>query len=98
MNISDKSEKEQLEYLTKLLKQINQDSKKIEKLSEKARNTNFQNSTPKQTQKASVNLNWACLSLDKSKTDFARAFKGSCLDVNTEEKEYNPSGFHHYRH
>lgn len=52
----------------------------------------------KQLQKADVDLSWLCMQVDKEKTDFARAFKGSILDVGTEEKEYRPSGFHTYKH
>jgi len=71
--------------------------KKKDKLSQKAFDMDLASHTPNQIEKASVNLNWECMNLDKERTRFARAFKGSTLDVDTGEKIYKPSGFHTYK-
>jgi hypothetical protein len=89
---------ETIEQAVILLKSIKSTYKKKERLSEKARDTNFQNSTPKQVDKATVALNWECMELSKAKVNFARLFKDSILDVSIEVQEYNPSGFHRYTH
>lgn len=92
------TELEQIEQAIALLKTIKATYKKKERLSEKARNTTFQNSSPKQIDKATAALNWECMELSKAKVNFARFFKGSILDVSTEVQEYNPSGFHKFTH
>ena len=89
---------ETIEQAITLLKSIKATYKKKERLSVKAANTNFRNSTPKQIEKASVNLNWECMELSKAKVNFARFFKDSILDVSTEVQNYNPSGWHEYKH
>lgn len=92
------SELEQIEQALALLKTIKTTYKKKERLSEKAANTNFRNSSPKQIDKAATALNWECMELSKAKVNFARFFKGSVLDVSTEEQIYTPSGWHEYKH
>ncbi len=72
--------------------------KKRDKLSEKAFNMSRYTHSPRQIEKTNVDLNWQCMEVDKIKTDFARLFKGSLVDVGTGEKEYNPSGFHSYKY
>jgi hypothetical protein len=86
----------QIEHLLSQLKYIKSTLIKRDKLSDKAFNTSPATSTPKQIDKANTALNWECMELDKAKTSFARSFKGSCLDVGIEAKEYKPSGFHTY--
>jgi hypothetical protein len=89
---------ETIEQAIILLKSIKSTYKKKERLSEKARNTNFTNSTPSQIDKATSNLNWECMEYSKAKVNFARLFKDSILDVSTEVQTYRPSGFHEYTH
>lgn len=88
---------ELIDLMIDRLKSLKSSIKKKDKISDKAFNMNPQNSTPRQIQKASTDLNWQCMEVDKGKTEIARIFKGSCLDVDTGEKEYNPSGFHKYK-
>lgn len=87
----------EIDHMIALLKTIKSSIKKKENLSDKSCYMTPQNSSLKQITKAAANLNWQCMELDKEKTRFARLFKGSFLDISTGEKEYNPSGFHHYR-
>ena len=47
--------------------------------------------------KVSTDLNWLSMKLEEQRTNIARIFKGSDFDVETNEKEYNPSGWHKYR-
>lgn len=90
-------ELQKIDELLDTLKYLKNSVKKKDKLSEKAMNTNHRTHTQRQIEKANVNLNWQCMEVDKIKTDFARKFKGSFLDVSTDKKEYNPSGFHSYK-
>ena len=69
-----------------------------DRISEKTQNLFPQNATQKRIQKAHANLNWACMEVDQRRTDVARLFKGSALDVGTEEKTYRPSPFHTYKY
>ncbi len=89
---------ETIEQAITLLKSIKSTYKKKERLSEKAANTNFRNSTPKQIDKASRNLNWECMELSKAKVNFARFFKDSILDVSTDAQTKTPTGWHEYKH
>ncbi len=90
----------ELEFIDEMiskLKRIKSAIKKKDNLSEKAFNMDFRKNTQRQIEKANTNLNWQCMYLDKEKTELARFFKGSFLDVDTSPKEYNPSGFHKYK-
>ena len=93
----EKSELEQIDIMIAKLKEIKASIKKRDKLSDKAFNMNHITHSIKAIQKTNTNLNWECMHLDKCKTGFARLFKGSLFDVSTDEKEYNPSGFHKYK-
>lgn len=88
----------QIKHAMKLLNEVRACQNKVDKLTEKTLCMSPQNSTQKSIQREHTNLNWACMHLDKAKTDFARYFKGSLLDVSIESKDYNPSGFHSYKH
>ncbi len=88
---------EHIDDLISQLREIKKANNKRNKLSEKAFNLDRNNNTPKQLERASNNLIWACMDLDKQVTKFARSFKESPLNVSTEEKEYNPTGFHRYK-
>ena len=63
--------------------------------SEKSFNSN---GTLKQRQKASVDLNWQCMALDKQRKSTWKAILEADLKVSLDDCEYNPSGFHSYRH
>lgn len=91
-------EQEFIDQMIARLRSVKACMKKREKLSQKALGMNVRDNTPRQIQKANTELNWECMNLDKSIVDFARAYKGSMLDVHTGEREYNPSGFHCYKH
>lgn len=54
--------------------------------------------TIKKRNKASTNLNWHCMEIEKVRVEIARLFNGSEFDVETGEKTYNPSGWHEYKH
>lgn len=56
------------------------------------------NGTIKQRQKASVDLNWQCMALDKQRKSTWKTILEADLKVSLEDCEYNPSGFHSYRH
>ncbi len=96
-DMKEKSELEQIDIMIAKLKEVKASIKKRDKLSDKAFNMNHATHTIKQIQNTNTSLNWECMHLDKCKTDFARLFKGSVLDVSTDEKEYNPTGFHKYK-
>ena len=91
------NEKEFIDDLIKKLRALKSSIKKKDMLSDKVMEANPLNNTPKQIQKAHTNLNWQCMQIDKEKTNIARTFKDSFLDVDTSEKEYNPSPFHSYK-
>ena len=63
--------------------------------SEKSFNSN---GTIKQRQKASVDLNWQCMTLDKQRKSTWKTILEADLKVSLDDCEYNPSGFHSYRH
>lgn len=63
--------------------------------SEKSFNSN---GTIKQRQKASVDLNWQCMALDKQRKSTWKTILEADLKVSLDDCEYNPSGFHSYRH
>jgi len=69
-----------LDNMIKQLKYVKAQYVSRDRLIIKARDCN---GTIKAKQKASVNLNWQCMEVDKAVTDFARSFKGSILDVET---------------
>lgn len=66
-----------------------------EKKSKKSFN---ENGTIKQRQKASVDLNWQCMALDKQRKSTWKTISEADLKVSLEDCEYNPSGFHNYKY
>lgn len=56
------------------------------------------NGTIKQRQKASVDLNWQCMALDKQRKSTWKTILEADLRVSLEDCEYSPSGFHNYKH
>lgn len=56
------------------------------------------NGTIKQRQKAIVDLNWQCMALDKQRKSTWKTILNADLKVSLEDCEYNPSGFHNYKH
>lgn len=94
------SYKEKISNIDKVLselKTLKSEYKKSEKLSEKSLNMDFKNNTPKQIQKASVDLNWQCMHIDKVKKRVWKSILESELEVDLEDTEYKPSGFHTYK-
>ena len=94
------SYKEKISNIDKVLselKTLKSEYQKAEKLSEKSLNMDFKNNTPKQIQKASVDLNWQCMHIDKTQKRVWKSILESELEVDLEDTEYKPSGFHHYK-
>ncbi|MDE5516403.1 hypothetical protein KRE49_11700 [Elizabethkingia meningoseptica] len=89
------NEIECIDEVIKQLKILKSDIQKKDKLSQKALQCE---GTINQRQKFSVNLNWQCMHLDKQrKSTWKSILKAEFLNVDIEETEYNPSGFHTYR-
>lgn len=88
----------QIDFVISQLKSLKSDLQKVDKLSDKAFNTDHTNSTPRQIQKVSANLNFACMELDKQRKRTWEAIKeASFLNVSLEETEYHLSPFHVYK-
>lgn len=87
----------ELDNLISALKTLKSNYLKTEKLSNKSLNTNFVNSNQRQISKSSVDLNWQCMHLDKQKKKVWSIILNSDLEVDLEETEYRPSGFHTYK-
>ncbi|MDV3674475.1 hypothetical protein CMU30_13920 [Elizabethkingia anophelis] len=89
------NEIECIDEVIKQLKILKSDIQKKDKLSQKALQSE---GTINRRQKALVNLNWQCMHLDKQrKSTWKSILKAEFLNVDIEETEYNPSGFHTYR-
>ena len=94
------SYKEKISNIDKVLselKTLKSEYQKAEKLSEKSLNMDFKNNTPKQIQKVSADLNWQCMHIDKVKKRVWKSILESELEVDLEDTEYKPSGFHTYK-
>ena len=94
------SYKEKITKIDKVLsdlKTLKSEYLKAEKLSEKSLNMDFKNNTPKQMQKASTDLNWQCMHLDKTKKRVWKSILNADLEVDLNETEYHPSEFHNYK-
>ena len=91
------SEMESIDNMILRLKALKSAMKQKEKMRDKLFEMDFANSTEKRRRKMSADLNWNSMAIEKAKTEFARIFKNSFLDVDTEEKEYKPSSFQNYR-
>lgn len=92
------TEVEVVEQMISRLKAVKSHLIKRKAMSEKRANMTHENNSPRQFGKAEADLNWHCMSLDQRIVDVARFYKGSFLDVSTEEREYNPSAFHKYKY
>jgi len=86
-----------IDQMIKLLQTAKREIKKQHKLSQKCHES-WQNSTPKRVQKLYADLNWQGMEVDKKLTDIARFYAKSSIVTGTQEKEYNPSGFHRYNY
>lgn len=86
-----------IDQMIKLLQNARREIKKQQKLSEKCHES-WENSTPRRVQKLNADLNWQGMEVDKRLTDIARFYAKSSIVTGTEEKEYNPSGFHRYKY
>jgi hypothetical protein len=85
----------EIENVISSLKLLLREVKKTNKKSEKSFNSN---DTIKQRQKSSVDLNWQCMALDKQRKSTWKTILEADLKVSLDDCEYNPSGFHSYRH
>lgn len=54
--------------------------------------------TVRQRDKTTVGLNWQCMALDKQRKTTWKAIIEADLEVSLEDCEYNPSGWHSYKH
>lgn len=90
-----KKEVENIEKVLNELKLLKRELIATENKSEKSFNAN---GTIKQRQKASVDLNWQCMALDKQRKSTWKTILEADLKVSLEDCEYNPSGFHSYKH
>ena len=88
-----KTEIEQIDNVIANLKLLKLEINAKNKKSYKALNCN---GTPKQRQKASVDLTWQCMTVDKQRKAVWKAMLP--FEVSIEDCEYNPSGFHNYKH
>lgn len=84
-----------IENVISSLKLLLREVKETNKKSEKSFNSN---GTIKQRQKASVDLNWQCMALDKQRKSTWKTILEADLKVSLDDCEYNPSGFHNYKH
>lgn len=91
-------EEQEINVLIDTLKYLKATIKRKNKISDRLRNFTHSNNTPRQYEKANVDLNWECMELDKIKTDFARFYEKSSIKVGIGEKNYSPSPFHNYKH
>ena len=96
-NMSYKEKISNIDKVLSELKTLKSEYQKAEKLSEKSLNMDFKKNTPKQIQKASVDLNWQCMHIDKVKKRVWKSILESELEVDISETDYYPSGFHHYK-
>ncbi len=92
------TELELIDLMISQLRTLKASLKRRDKKSEKVRLLTPRNATPKRIENANADLNWECMEIDMQRTDIARTYKNSVLDVSTEKKTYNPSAFHSYRH
>lgn len=95
MNYKDEINK--IDLVLSELKALKSDYIKAERLSSKSLETNFTNSTPKQIQKISADMNWHFMHLDKTKKRVWSAIENADLCVDLSETEYKPSAFHLYK-
>ena len=72
--------------------------KKFKKLSDKSANVKPFDVTQRQWDKIQANLNWEAMYLEQRKIDLARAYKGSSIETGTEQHDFYPSSFHHYKY
>jgi len=90
-----KKEIENIDKVLNELKLLKRELIATENKSEKSFNSN---GTIKQRQKASVDLNWQCMALDKQRKSTWKSILEADLRVSLDDCEYNPSGFHSYKH
>lgn len=81
-----------------IMKRIKSHQQRVTKLSEKRTTMSGTTHTRTAIQNAEASLNFECMYLDQAKTDLARLYKNSTLDVGIGEKDYYPAPLHHYKH
>lgn len=80
--------------LISILKSIKSEQNKVAKMHGK----NLDSMSQNQLRKHSANLNWSLMHIQKLKIDFCREFENSSINIGAEEREFNPSGFHSFKH
>ena len=85
----------EIESVISSLKLLLREVKETKKKSEKSFNSN---GNIKHMRKASVDLNWQCMALDKQRKSTWKTILEADLKVSLDDCEYSPSGFHSYRH
>lgn len=88
-------ENETISQLISKLKSLKTSISKRDLMSDKLFNLDLKSP---QRQRLNASLDFECINIDKLKTDIARLYKGSDIEVGKEEKQYNPTGFHSYKH
>lgn len=75
----------ELEIIEQMIYQLKRLKKSIQKRD--MLNSTFLNNTtttPKQREKINTELTWLCMEIDKEKTNIARTYKGSSIEVGVE--------------
>ena len=89
--------KDKAKELEVLFKQVQKEIKRRDKLSDKTLSMDTHNSTKRQIESARGNLIKSNRHIERLKKQIARAFDGSCFDIETDEMISNTSGFHEYK-
>ena len=87
-----------IEKLQNYLREIRKECKACIRQKNKLSETSYTDVTPRRWQKMNTDYNWTSMSYNKMKTNFARMYSKSSIKESTDEREYNPSGFHSYKH
>src|SRR5690554_6479228 len=97
MKFSELSEIDQINGLINLLRSIKSDTVKRNNMSEKLGQTDYTQVTARKLGQMNADLDFHSMNLEKQKVMFAKYFNQSCLNVETENREYHPSNFHTFK-
>ena len=86
---------EEVDNLIKELRNLKREENKRAKLSERASNMEL---SANRRSSIIADLNVQSIHVHRLKTNVSRLFHDSKINVGTEEKEANPTGFHKYRY
>jgi len=90
--------KKEIENIDKVLNELKLLKRELIATENKSEKSFKANGSIKQRQKASVDLNWQCMALDKQRKSTWKTILEADLKVSLDDCEYNPSGFHSYKH